>query len=703
MDFQTTLKRLMTQGSDYPLMIGLVSILALMILPLPPLILDLLLALNITISVLVMLTSLYVFKPLDFSVFPAMLLVTTLFRLGLNVASTRLILLGAAEGRAEAGNIIRTFGQFVVGGNSVVGIVVFLILVIINFMVITKGAGRIAEVAARFTLDALPGKQMSIDAEMANGTLTEEEARTKRSEVQREADFYGAMDGASKFVRGDAIAGLIITGINILGGLFIGVFQGSLSFGEAIQSYTVLTVGDGLVSQIPALLISTAAGIIVTRAASDVQLSEELNTQLMGNERVLYGAAGMLFLLGLIPGMPTVVFTLLAIGCAYVARQVVKTHAATAAAEAQAEAAPPPPKRPEIEAQDAIELEALSLEIGYELIPLVDDARGGALLSRLHQARHSFAEEMGVVVPPIHIRDNLTLAPSGYRLLLKGNPIGEGEMRHGKLLAIDPGDVYQHIDGEPTEDPTFGLPARWVDADDRYRAESAGYTVVEHDSVITTHLTELIRQNLDELVGWQELQDRIDVVRELAPKLVDELIPNIVKFGDILQVVRRLLREGVSVRDLRTILEALATITPQQASTVAKVDHVRGHLAAQISAAATSHDGVIYTAILERSLEDRLRQCLVTQHEEPVLACDLTTAQALFAEIERVMGQFASRDADVIVLAPPDLRAPLHTFLAQFFPAAQVICHREVVASAQIVSVGQLSLNEQASAHALAG
>ncbi|MEC9400185.1 MAG: flagellar biosynthesis protein FlhA [Myxococcota bacterium] len=702
MDFQKLMQRGIKDAADYPLMIGMVSILALMILPLPPLILDLLLAINITISVLVMFTSLYVFKPLDFSVFPAMLLVTTLFRLGLNVASTRLILLGASNGQAEAGNIIKTFGQFVVGGSSVVGIVVFLILVIINFLVITKGAGRIAEVAARFTLDALPGKQMSIDGELANGALTETEARTKRDEVQREADFYGAMDGASKFVRGDAIAGLIITGINILGGLLIGVFQGGLTFFEAAQSYTVLTVGDGLVSQIPALLISTAAGVIVTRAASDKKLGDELGSQLLGNERVLYGAAGMLFLMGLIPGMPTLVFAALAAGSAWLGRNVGQATLRREQEE-QVDLSPEPPKREEVGVQESIELEALTLEIGYELIHLVDEARGAMLLSRLHQARRAFAMDLGVVVPPIHIRDNLELSPGGYRLLVKGNPVGGSEMMRDRLLAIDPGDVYEEIQGVQTTDPTFNLPARWIASDDRYLAESAGYTVVEHEAVITTHLSELIRTHIDELVGWQELQERIDVLKEVAPKLVDELIPNVVKFGDILAVVRRLLRERVSTRDLRTILEAMAEHAPHTTSMVMLTDHVRARLNQQISGMFTSPDGVIYTAILDRSLEDRLRQCLVTQNNEPLLACDLTTAQGLFEQIEAVMGQFAARDSDVIILSPPDLRAPLHQFLSQFFPDLHVICHREIVPQAQIVSVGQLTLMDAGHHHALAG
>ena len=700
-----TLAPLRGQVSHYGLMLGLVGILALMILPLPPLILDLLLAVNITVSVVVMLTSIYVFRPLDFSVFPALLLVTTLFRLGLNVASTRLILLGAAQGKAEAGNIIKTFGQFVVGGSSLVGVVVFLILVIINFMVITKGSGRIAEVAARFTLDALPGKQMSIDAEMASGALGEEEARKKRSEVQREADFYGAMDGASKFVRGDAIAGLLITGINILGGLLIGVIQGGLGVADALSSYTVLTVGDGLVSQIPALLISTAAGIIVTRAASDRELGQELSEQLAGNEKVLYGAAFILGLMGLIPGMPFLVFGALAAGCIWTGRKVSLGRAQTLKEEREAgEQGEERSPGTEVAATDAVETTLLTLEIGYGLIALVDEKRGAVLVGKLQQMRRHFAQDMGVVIPPIFIRDNLELAPGGYRVLLKGNPIATGQVMEDRLMAIDPGNLYEEekIQGVPGLDPAFGLPAVWIYQEDRHRADALGYTVVDVPAVMTTHITEVVGQSAPEFVGWQELQERLDVLGAHAPKLVKDVVPGVVPFATLLEVTRRLLREKVSVRDLRSILEALAERAPVESSKIALTDHVRSKLAAQISAMYTAPDGVLYTAILARPLEERLRQCVVVQHGEPVLACDLSTAQQVFGQIEELMPEFARRDMPAVVLAPPDLRAPLIQFLSQFFPNVQVICHKEVLSSVQIASVGQLTLAEEVPAMALA-
>lgn len=684
--------RIRVMVGDYPLMLGVMGILALMIMPLPPMLLDLLLAVNVTAGVMILMTSIYVLKPLDFSVFPALLLVTTLFRLGLNVASTRLILLGAAEGKAEAGNIIETFGEFVVGGNVFVGVIVFLILVLINFMVITKGSGRIAEVAARFTLDALPGKQMSIDGELANGALSESEAKKKREEVQREADFYGAMDGASKFVRGDAIAGLLITGINIIGGLLIGVTQGGLSFGEAGAAYAVLTVGDGLVSQIPALLISTAAGIIVTRAASSQRLSEELNSQLISDERVLYGVAVVLVLMGLIPGMPFLIFASIGTGAFFLARKVSADKANAEEVEETEGEEEVQESEQTLSARDAIQVEQLTLEIGYELIKLVDESRGGHLVAKLFQMRKNFAQELGIVVPPIHIRDNLELAPGGYRILLKGNPIGAGMLQGSCLLAIEPGDVYDTVPGKKTTDPTFGLPALWISPDDRWKAESAGYTVVELDAVLATHATEIVRASSHELVSWSELHERLEALKEVEPQLVDAVIPAMFKPGDILEVMRRLLREGVSIRDIRTILEAMSERAGQQISMAQITEHVRSRLSAQISAQYTSHDGQLYAVVLARQLEDRLRQCMVNQGGESVLACDLNTAQHLFGELEQSLSQFVARDAEPTILSPPDLRAPLYAFLSQFFPNVRVISHKDLIRDVQLLSLGELQL-----------
>ncbi len=677
-----------------PVLLGLLVILALMILPIPAFLLDTLLAVNITLSVLVLLTAIYILRPLDFSGLPALLLVATLFRLGLNVASTRLILLGASEGQSEVGKIITTFGDFVVGGNSLVGIIVFLVLVIINFMVITKGAGRIAEVAARFTLDALPGKQMSIDAELAAGVLDEESARKKREEVSREADFYGAMDGASKFVRGDAIAGLIIVGINILGGLFIGVVQGGLPVGQAMQTYTILTVGDGLVSQIPALFISTATGIVVTRVASSTRFTQELSGEMLGSPAILFSGATVSLVLGLVPGMPFLIFFAMGGAMAALGYRLLRLSDDPEESQEEAEEAlTSPPEATEEELQGLLHVETLALEVGFGLVHLVQQGdEDSSLLHRLVQMRRQFAATLGVVVPPIHIRDNLELPPGGYRLLLKGQAIGVGELMPGRLLAIDPGLVEAPVTGIPTKDPTFGLDALWIDSDQRHRAEAVGYTVVDLNTVVTTHVSELLKAHSADLLGWPELEDRVQELKKVAPSLVDELIPERLRFGQVLQVLRQLLAEQVSIRDLRTIFEALSEAALGDTTIHGLVGEVRARLARQISATYATSEGVIHTALLDRDLEDRLRQCLVRQHGEPTLACDLTTAQTLFAELEKALPEFSLRDVEAVILAPPDLRGPLKKFLMQFFPNVDVICHREVITTAQIVSVAQLGL-----------
>lgn len=677
-----------SQVQNAPILFGLVTIIALMILPVPAVMLDMLLAVNITLSVLIMLTSIYIMRPLEFSGLPAMLLMTTLFRLGLNVASTRLILLGAAKGEVEVGDIIETFGNFVVGGNSIVGVIVFMVLVIINFTVITKGAGRIAEVAARFTLDALPGKQMAVDAELAAGALTEQQAKKRRSEVQREADFYGAMDGASKFVRGDAIAGLIITGINIAGGLLVGVTQGGMSFSGAFQTYTLLTVGDGLVSQIPSLLISTATGVVITRVASESNFGGDLGTQLVGNYRVLYAGAAIVFALGLVPGMPIVIFTLMAGLMAGLGYQLSKAPKVSDDDVPVARA--PSAEKNETEVlKDLLNVEPVALEIGYGLLNLVDETAGGTLLNRLVQMRRQFAQTLGILVPPIHIRDNLELDAGQYRLMLRGISIGTGRLMPGRMLAIDPGGVVGKVNGLPTKDPTFGLDALWIEATEQHRAEAFGYTVVNLETVVVTHLTELLRQNASNLFSWPDLSERLDDVRTPAPKLVEDVLE---KFGmsGLMGIFRRLLDENISIRDMHTVLEALASFKGDRSNASAIAQEVRANLARQISNQFMNAEGVIHAALLDRSLEENLRRCLVTQNGEPVLACDLGTAQSLFSEIEGAFGAFAANDAEPLILAPPDLRSPLRDFLSQFFPNVDVICHREIVPNAQIVSVAQL-------------
>lgn len=679
--------------AEYQVMFGLLGILALMIMPLPPLMLDGLLAINITLSILILLTSLYVRKPLDFSIFPALLLITTLFRLGLNVASTRLILLGASQGKAEAGNIITTFGQFVVGGQVVVGLIIFLILVLINFMVITKGAGRIAEVSARFTLDSLPGKQMSIDAELAAGSLTDEQARRKRDALAEETDFYGSMDGASKFVRGDAIAGLLITGINILGGLIIATVQGGMALEDAARAYTVLTVGDGLVSQIPALLISTAAGLLVTRASGERELHEQLAGQLLHQRQVLYVSSLALVGMGLMPGMPGVVFWPLAAVCAWLGWRIGQKEREQAEQASRAEGQAVSTTQPvEVQIQDTIQQEVLALELGLGLLAMADEAVGGDLAARLVQLRKVFASELGLMLPAVHLRDNLTMHNLGYELSLKGQVIAQGELRPQELLALANVEGAPALPGIKTKDPTFGLDAVWIKGQDRYRAEACGYTVVEPAAVLMTHMTESLRQHADELLGWEDVQARLDVIRQQSPRLVDDLIPNIISFATLLKVMRGLVKERVPIRDLRTILEVLVEVGSSERSAAGLLDHVRARMARTISAQLSAEDGALYAAVLDRAMEDRLRSCLVVQQQEPILACDLASAQALFNEIEAVLPEFNHRQVDPVLLAPPDLRAPLRQFITQFFPHIHVLSHREVAAQTQLVSVGQLRL-----------
>lgn len=677
--------------AEYQMMLGLLGILALMILPLPPLMLDGLLAINITLSILILLTSLYVRRPLDFSIFPSLLLITTLFRLGLNVASTRLILIGASQGRAEAGNIITTFGQFVVGGQVIVGLIIFMILVLINFMVITKGAGRIAEVSARFTLDSMPGKQMAIDAELAAGSLTDKEARAKRDELADETDFYGSMDGASKFVRGDAIAGLLITGINILGGLIIGTVQGGMGLEEAGRAYTVLTVGDGLVSQIPALLISTAAGLLVTRASGERELHEQLSGQLLRQQQVLYVAGLALVGMGAMPGMPGVVFWPLAALCAWLGWRIGQREGEQEAPKAQE--VEPHTQVKELQIQDTLENEVLALELGMGLLTMADEAVGGDLSARLVQLRRVFASELGVMLPSVHLRDDLMMPSNQYKLSLKGQPIAQGELRPHDLLALAHTEGAPPLPGIKTQDPTFGLEAVWIKGQDRYRAEACGYTVVEPAAVLMTHMTEVLRQHAEELLSWEDVQARLDVLRQQSPRLVDELIPGVMSFAMLLKVLRGLVRERVPIRDLRTILEVLVEVGPQERSAQGLLDHVRARMARTISAQLGAADGALYAAVLDRNMEDRLRSCLVTQQQEPLLACDLASAQALFAEIEAVLPEFNHRQVEPVLLAPPDLRAPLRQFITQFFPHIHVLSHREVAAQTQLISVGQLKLN----------
>ncbi len=677
------------------LAVAVLGVLAILILPLPAMVLDILLAFNIGVSVLILLVSLSLEKPLDFSVFPSLLLITTLFRLGLNVATTRLILLKGGEGARAAGDVIETFGRFAVGGSLIVGAVVFLILLAVNFSVITRGSGRVAEVAARFTLDALPGKQMSIDADLAAGLIDERGAKARRSSLEREIEFFGAMDGASKFVRGDAVAGLIITAINIVGGLLAGLIRDHMSLATAAESFTILTIGDGLVSQMPALLISTAAGIVVTRAGSGAHLGLEIGGQIFGKSRTLSYAAGVLCSLAIVPGLPTIPFGLLGVGAFLLSRRSDKPESARRAAEAAAEAARPAPER----MQDLIVVDAIELEVGHALLRMIDLDKGGELPGRVTSLRKQIATDLGVVLPPVHLRDNLRLEPNEYRIRLRGVEVGKGSAYIDRLMVLDPSGGTPHVaglDGISAKEPAFGLNALWVVPTDRARAESAGLTVVDPPSVITTHLSETIRRNVHELVGRQEVQELLGAIGKEAPKLVEDAIPGTISLGDLVRVVRGILREGLSVRDLRTILESVADAAPRSKDTAFLVEQVRRRLFRQITSRVADAGGVVRAVTLDRVTEDTLRRSLGQSDGEATLAPDIDTARRLVNALEERAARFAADGQPTVIIAPPDLRRPLFDFASRFVPDLSVITARELVPGTSVEPVATIDLSASA-------
>jgi len=668
-----------------PLLI--VMILAMMVLPLPPFVLDLLFTFNIAVSILVLLMAVSVTKPLEFSLFPTVLLITTLLRLSLNVASTRVVLLQGHTGPDAAGKVIDSFGHFLIGGNYAVGIVVFIVLVIINFVVITKGSGRIAEVAARFTLDAMPGKQMAIDADLNAGLIGEQDARRRRGEVAREAEFYGAMDGASKFVRGDAVAGIIIMLINLIGGLAVGTVQHDLSVAQAAQNYTLLTIGDGLVAQIPALIISTAAGVLVTRVSADQDLNQQLLEQLGGRPQVLYIVAMVIGFLGLIPGMPHIAFLLIAAviaGAAY----FVDTRAR---AEPEPAPAPEPPRAetPEVSWSDVVPIDALGLEVGYRLISLVDRNQDGELLRRIRGLRKKFAADMGFLVPAVHIRDNLELRPNAYRITLKGVEVGAGEVSPGMYLAINPGRVLGQLPGTQTRDPAFGLPAIWVEAGARENAQSLGYTVVDASTVIATHLSSVIQAHSAELLGREETQALLDHLAKEAPKLVEDVVPKLVPLSTLQKVLQNLLSEGVHIRDMRTILEALA----EHAARTQDADELTGVVRVALSRAilqtvfSGARDLEVFT--LEPQLEQMLSQASQTRGAEgPGLEPGL--AERLLRQATQVVQQREQLGQPSVLLVPGPLRGLLSRFLRRSAPQLKVLSQSEIPDNRTIKVVGVL-------------
>ncbi|MEW6271327.1 MAG: flagellar biosynthesis protein FlhA [Thermodesulfobacteriota bacterium] len=688
--------RRLLAGGEALLPLAFVVVVVLMVVPIPTGVLDLLLAFNVSLSLMVLLLAIYTLRPLEFSTFPSILLVLTLFRLALNVASTRLILGRGHEGASAAGQVIQAFGNFVVGGSYVVGTVIFLILVVINFVVITKGAGRIAEVAARFTLDAMPGKQLAVDAELNAGLLSEREARERRRSIEAEADFYGAMDGASKFVRGDAIAGLLIAAINIAGGLVIGVLQNGLGPREAAEIYTTLTIGDGLVSQVPALLISTAAGIIVTRAASGTDLGSEVTAQLLLNPRVLGSVAAILIGFALLPGLPMLPFLVLSAamgGVAYATRAGEQGGPAKGAAGGE-------PREHGAQADGPAKtvlpapLDALELEVGYELVPLVDGKGGGELIERIRALRTQIGQELGIAVPPVHIRDNLQLRPGEYAFLLRGVEIARAETRVGYLLAIDPGGADPGLGGIPCKEPAFGLDALWVPAADRERAQLSGYTVVDVATVVVTHLTEVIRRHAHELLGRQEVQSLLDALAKTHPKAVEELVPQLLTLGGVQKVLQGLLREGVGVRDLLTIVETLADHASATKDPQALIEHARQALGRSIVQRWVDAERVLHVMTLAPALERQVGEAVHRGDDGAVVALDPATAQRLLAKLAEAAEPFALQGHQPVLLCSSGIRSALRRFLERFLPSLVLLAPGEIPSSVRIQSLGVVRLED---------
>ena len=657
-----------------PLLI--IMILAMMILPLPPFMLDILFTFNIALAIIVLLVSLRTTKPLDFSVFPTVLLVTTLLRLSLNVASTRVVLLEGHTGPDAAGKVIEAFGHFLVGGNYTVGLVVFVILVIINFMVITKGAGRIAEVSARFALDAMPGKQMAIDADLNAGLIGEDEARTRRLTISQEADFYGSMDGASKFVRGDAVAGIIILLINVIGGLIIGVMQHNMDLGDAAKNYTMLAIGDGLVAQIPALVISTAAGMLVSRVTTDEDMGQQMIGQLFNRPQALILTATILGVMGLIPGMPHIAFLLLAGLLGALAYYVTK-QSSTAEVQAPSREEAAAPSTQDASWEDVVPVDTLGLEVGYRLIPLVDKAQVGDLLKRIKGIRKKFAQEVGFLPPAVHIRDNLELKPNAYRITLKGAEVGNGEAYNGMFLAINPGRVSAPLSGITTQDPTFGLPAVWVEAALYEQAQTLGYTVVDASTVVTTHINQLIHGHSSELLGRKELQELLDRLGRDSPKLVEDLIPKLLPLSTLQKVLHNLLEEEVHIRDMRTIIEVLSehgsrTQDPDELTAAVRVALGRAIIQQHYPVGAD-----LQVISLNHELERILMQAVQTGTGssagfEPGLADTLLKEANASAQYQEQLGLPA------VLLVPAQIRLLLSRFLRRAVPQLKVISHAEV-------------------------
>ena len=672
---------------DLALALGMIAILVVLILPVPRLLLDLLLALSITFSVLVLLTSLFIVRPLEFSSFPAVLLIATMLRLALNLASTRLILADGHTGSAAAGHVIEAFGGFIMQGNFVIGLIVFAILVIVNFVVITKGSGRIAEVSARFSLDAMPGKQMAIDADLSAGLIDEQEARARRRQLEEESSFYGAMDGAAKFVRGDAIAGLLITFINLIGGLIIGVGQMGVSFAEAVHSYTLLTVGDGLVSQIPALVVSTAAGLLVAKAGVAERTDRALFGQLSAHPRALATTSGLLAVLAVLPGLPLLPFLLLSAASGGLAWHLGRRAGAPAGPAEDAAALAAPAEEP---ISAALAMDPLRLELGYGLLPLIGEAGGPRLTDQIKALRRQLAGELGFVMPPVRIQDNIQLPANTYVVKLKEIETGRGELRPNLLLVMDPKGDRIGLPGEETTEPTFGLPAMWLAENLREEASFRGYTVVDPATVLTTHLTEIIKDNLAELLTYAETQKLLDELSKDYQKLIDDLVPGRISVAGIQRVLQTLLAERISIRDLALIVEAIGEAVASSQNVIVITEHVRARLARQISNANTAEAGYIPLLTLSPDWEQAFAEALTGQGDERQLAMAPSRLQAFIARLRETFEQHALRGELPVLITSPLVRPYVRSVVERFRPATVVLSQNEIHAKARIRTLGQV-------------
>ena len=660
------------------------STLAMIVLPIPPFLLDLSFTFNIALAMVVLLVTVYTRRPLDFAAFPTVLLIATLLRLALNVASTRVVLLYGHEGPEAAGSVIEAFGNVVIGGNYAVGLVVFLILMIINFMVVTKGAGRISEVSARFTLDALPGKQMAIDADLNAGLIDQDQARTRRQEVTKEADFYGSMDGASKFVKGDAIAGILILFINIIGGLSIGMAQYGLGFGEAIQIYTLLTIGDGLVAQIPSLLLSIGAAIMVTRQNTDEDMGQQVVFQMFDNPKALMITAAILFVMGIVPGMPHFAFLLLALlagGGAYLIQRKQKKQAESKNLPATQETEAPTPK--ELSWDDVQPVDTIGLEVGYRLIPLVDKDQGGELLERVKGVRKKLSQDFGFLIPAVHIRDNLELTPNSYRITLMGVAVGEAEIRPDMELAINPGQVYGMIEGEPTIDPAFGLEAVWIREEQREHAQALGYTVVDSSTVLATHLSQLLTNNASQLLGHEEVQNLLEMLGRSAPKLVENFVPDQLQLGVVVKVLQNLLNEAVPIRDIRTIVQTLSEYSSKSQEPDILTAAVRISLKRLIVQEINGIEPELPVITLIPELEQILHQTMQASGGESA-GIEPGLAERLQSSLSHATQEQELKGEPAVLLTSGVLRSTLAKFVKNTIPSLRVLSYQEIPDEKQI-------------------